>query len=728
MPLEGLEGRYIDVGISGITLIVLIAFAVCLTTYFSLRKKIEKKILLAALCIFSVGFSLALVTVLQNHFISGVDAPYYVYQVRYLLEHGTTSEFAPPIVFYTMAGFSLFVGDVTLGVKIGQALFPTLMGLTTFLLAKYLIKDNFASLGVALLTTLVGVGMAEVVGAIKNMAAMALAPLFYLFFLKFINGEGRKWTIKTLKIGKRKLGLTLSTSLVISAVLFLVLMATHDLTAGFVFMSVVAYVAFYTGYRRKIPWREFKFFVLLGILISFALLSSTLRNHIVNNANTFAESYSIPGGLFPFTTQTGEFPMLAFIPFIALILPAAWFILRQSDRRGQLLVAALLTALLCSQPWIINPNFCFRFGFMIFLSVPALLGISIWVARRFHPKAASGILVAVIVFAFVMFVGMTTGLAQVGPSGAIIEEQWNALVGLDEQLPENCIVYTTSWELAPEESHWRMLLLGDRELEPLKAPWEPPVTIEEIAERLADRQRERHITCLALAPVELVDNVENLAEFGLKDTGMGNDYSCVLELDDPLVALIDFGYQLPDYYIVLSMLPEYMMWEWIHASLGYYREVHSIETIPIENLVDEIRRRENERGQPCLCFTFVEYYENRNLDELGLELFTSNGTYGALKAKEISPFGYMGSEFSKSQPQDNQPWHDEERPQPTNEIKFNSNPLFAFVLLPVELVQGLYGTWAYGILKLLIAIPLSIGIIGFLIGLGKDIWRRLTKS
>jgi hypothetical protein len=716
-------------------LIVLIAFAVCLVTYFFLRKKIERKVLLAALCIFLVGFSIALVTVLQNHFISGVDAPYYVYQVGHLLEHGSTSEFAPPVVFYTMAGFSLFVGDVTLGVKIGQALFPTLMGLTTFLLVKYLIKDNFAALSVALITTLIGVGMAEVVGAIKNMAAMALAPLFYLFFLKFVRGEGRKWTIKTLKIGKRKLALTLSTSLVISALLFLFLMTTHFLTAGFVFMSVVAYVAFYTGYRRKIPWREFKFFVLVGVLISFALLSITVRNHIVGFANTFAESYPVPGGLFPFTTQTGEFPMIVFIPLIALTLPAMWFILRQRDRRGQLLVAALLTALLCSQPWIITPNFCFRFGFMIFLSIPALLGISILVAKRFHPKAASGILVVLIIFAFVMFGGMTTGLAQVGPSGAISEEQWNALIGLDEQLPENCIIYTTSWELAPEESHWRMLLLGDRELEPLKGPWEPPMTIEEIAERLADRQQERHTTCLALTPVELVENVENLAEFGLKDSGIGNDYSCVLGLDDSLVVLIDFGYQLPDYYVILSMLPESMEQGWIYASLGYYREIHFVENMPIENLADEIRRRENEMGQPFLCLTPVEYYENRNLDELDLELFASNETYGALEAKEIG-FGYGAlSEFSKAQPQDNQPWYDEERPQPTNEIKFNSNPLFAFILLPIELVQGLYGTWAYGILKLLVAIPLSIGIIGFLLGLGpafvrkcKGVWRKLTKS
>lgn len=55
-------------------------------------------------------------------------------------------------------------------------------------------------------------------------------------------------------------------------------------------------------------------------------------------------------------------------------------------------------------------------------------------------------------------------------------------------------------------------------------------------------------------------------------------------------------------------------------------------------------------------------------------------------------------------------------PVATNEISFNHNPLFAFILMPVEFVQGLYGTALYGVLKLVIAIPLSVGLIGFLTG------------
>lgn len=42
-------------------------------------------------------------------------------------------------------------------------------------------------------------------------------------------------------------------------------------------------------------------------------------------------------------------------------------------------------------------------------------------------------------------------------------------------------------------------------------------------------------------------------------------------------------------------------------------------------------------------------------------------------------------------------------------LTFNLNPLFAFILLPIELVQCTYGAEAYGILKLLVAVPLSTG-------------------
>ncbi|MEW6592950.1 MAG: hypothetical protein AB1305_04665, partial [Candidatus Hadarchaeota archaeon] len=67
-------------------------------------------------------------------------------------------------------------------------------------------------------------------------------------------------------------------------------------------------------------------------------------------------------------------------------------------------------------------------------------------------------------------------------------------------------------------------------------------------------------------------------------------------------------------------------------------------------------------------------------------------------------------------------------PTPTNQISFNHNPLFAFILLPIEIVQALYGTAFYGVLKLVLAIPLSVGLVGFLVGLIDPAWHKLARS
>jgi hypothetical protein len=58
----------------------------------------------------------------------------------------------------------------------------------------------------------------------------------------------------------------------------------------------------------------------------------------------------------------------------------------------------------------------------------------------------------------------------------------------------------------------------------------------------------------------------------------------------------------------------------------------------------------------------------------------------------------------------------------------NLNPIFAFILLPIELSEALYGTQAYGIVKLLIAVPLTVGLFGFVLRLCVAGWAHLTKK
>ena len=281
--MEGLYGKHAGFSPASIILMVLIALAVVGVTYFFLRKRVERRLLLIAIGLFLTGYAVALINVFQTPYMSGVDGAYYIFQVRNLVQTGVMSETAPPVVFYTLAAFSFFANDLTMGVKIGQALFPSLMILTTFMLVKYLTNNDYATIGITLVTTLVAAGIAGALGALKNSAAMAFAPFFFIFFLKFIKGEGRKWKIKLPFNILGRENLVITSMLLASVVLFLLFVTIHELTSGFVFMSVLCYVAFYIGLRRRIPWREFKFIGLVGILMGLALLSDTVRNHIVLN-------------------------------------------------------------------------------------------------------------------------------------------------------------------------------------------------------------------------------------------------------------------------------------------------------------------------------------------------------------------------------------------------------------------------------------------------------------
>lgn len=191
LALEGLDGRYVGIGFSGVFLIVFLALIVCLAAYLFLKKRVARKTILVLLLLFLVGYGARLFILLRNPLIYGIDGPWYVKQVGTIVETGVPSEAGlEPIVMYLTSGASVFVNDVTLGIKITQAFFSALLLLTIWLLTFYITKNNLASFVAALLMAffILSVGMSDV---LRNSGALAFLPLFYLFFFKFINGEAR---------------------------------------------------------------------------------------------------------------------------------------------------------------------------------------------------------------------------------------------------------------------------------------------------------------------------------------------------------------------------------------------------------------------------------------------------------------------------------------------------------------------------------------------------------
>ncbi len=631
--MEGLDGTYAGITFSGIFLVALLALLVCFVTYFALRKKVERKMIFAVLGLFLLGYSILMAIILSNPTIVGIDGPFYIYEVGNVVNTGATATLTPPVVFYVMAGFSLFVGDVTLGVKIGQAFFPALMGMTTFFLMRYFTKDRFAILAVALVSTLIGAGIGPMAGAIKNTAAMSFAPIFYLFYFKFANNEGRKWRIRfPVKIRGERIAPSINSNLFISILVYFIILATHELTAGFVFMSVVAHVFFHAAYQRNIPWHEFKFVGALAVLMSLAFVSSSLRTHIIGTANSFAASYPIPSDLFPFTSFGSEFPIAIFFPLVILTLPAAWSILKNRNKHGQLLIAGMLTAMICSQTWILTPAYSFRFAVMMLLFIPVLFGISILTLRKSHPKTCSCLVAFGVIFSVAMLVGTTT--FNIGPKEDVLQ-----------QLER----YRQS-----EQAEQVMEIIVVENLSP-DIPQYP-------------------------GSIDLQMSEENIQE----------EYSWI-DLSLPGISVAAYNTS-DDISMVLS---------W------YDNELRSRGWVILD-------RRENvEFSWGTMYATFDENSANINV---------SPGNPAGHNILVIS-----GPRTSMDNDQGNHRSWGFDVPTPTNAISFNHNPLFAFILLPIELVQGLYGTWFYGVAKLIVAIPLTIGMIGLLFRVTPTYCRKCSR-
>ena len=714
---------------------MLLALVVCLGTYFFLRKRVARKTILVLLLLFLAGYGIRLFTLLRNPLIYGIDGPYYVVQVKSITETGSPAEAGiEPLVLYFASGASIIVNDATLGIKLTQVFVSTLPILTIWLLAFYLTKNNFASFVATLLITFSAMSIG-ITDALRNAGALAFLPLFYLFFFKFVNREGREWSIKTpLKIHGKKFALTLNINLILSLLIFIVILGCHFLTAGFAVMTVVAYVAFFTGYMRKIPWRELKFLAVLGIAVLVAMaVSSGIRNKILGTSNTIATSEPVPADMFPFSSASIPIPpggaergaisenmFIVFLPFILMAFPAMWFTLRHHDRRYLLFTATIPLALLCFQNWITNYMYSFRLMLMMYIALFVLGGVTVWYLGKHFKKVATAVLIAGVGFSFFSIVGM-------GPNTGpwITEGTWTELRSIGKQLPENCIITTSEEALF----YWGQLLFG-KELGTTFFIGGGS-TLDGVAQQM--RRVQASGMTLAVVQNELVVG-ENLESFGLQFyDNVRTEHYCVIKLAEnsdnaqPRVATQGEGPGgLPLYPSAVNL-----GWSKEKIQENYYQGHMNLSdnriSAAIYSTTADYTTVLNWYKEQMLGLGWTKTFENSNpAEHWGLASFTK-GNDAAMINANVGPGGSMfvlvegpasallgGGPSGPGGPEGGGP---SQEPAATSEIKFNHNPLFAFILLPIELVQGLYGTSVYGVLKLVIAIPLSVGLIGFLIGL-----------
>lgn len=150
-----------------------------LTVHGLKRNKVEFSLVFS---VFLLGFAFYLWIFLRNQLVPMIDGPYYLIQVRSLLTTGGLVYGDPPLTFYLLSLFSVPLGDITLGVKVGAAFFSALSIVPAYFLMKRVGKGILAGLTAMLFVIFSAPYIRMLTDFIKNAVGICLlfAFIYYL--------------------------------------------------------------------------------------------------------------------------------------------------------------------------------------------------------------------------------------------------------------------------------------------------------------------------------------------------------------------------------------------------------------------------------------------------------------------------------------------------------------------------------------------------------------------
>ncbi|MFQ6080715.1 MAG: hypothetical protein ACE5OW_03485 [Candidatus Bathyarchaeia archaeon] len=158
-----------------------------------LQKWVKSEYLIVAF-ISIVGFAFYLWILTRHPLIYGIDGPYYLIQVRSLQERGSLEYGDPPLAFLLFTLLTLLVGgDITLGVRLGVALFSALSSVPLHFLVKRITRMEHAGY----VAMLAGIFSAPHIRMMNDLLKNAVGVCFLLFFVYYLHdmaftGRNRK--------------------------------------------------------------------------------------------------------------------------------------------------------------------------------------------------------------------------------------------------------------------------------------------------------------------------------------------------------------------------------------------------------------------------------------------------------------------------------------------------------------------------------------------------------
>jgi len=218
----------------------------------------QSKYAVALVGIFALGFLLRMANTAKSpYLVKGIDGPYYITQVDYLVETGKLLHKDSPLAFYYLLGWRLLLGDTVQALKIGMSVITGLMCLPAFLLARRITADDTAALCSGFLSVFNPYLFEMTYNLYKNEIGLLLLLSFFVLFFELLSAEGIKRDWRTL---------------VALFILFVALWATHIMAAGMAVLFAIAYLVLTLLRDGAAARRSLKLLALVGAVGGSALL------------------------------------------------------------------------------------------------------------------------------------------------------------------------------------------------------------------------------------------------------------------------------------------------------------------------------------------------------------------------------------------------------------------------------------------------------------------------
>ncbi len=399
---------------------------------------VEPKYLLALVLIFALGFLLRMANAAKSpYLVKGIDGPYYISQVDYLVETGKLLHKDSPLAFYYLLGWRLLLGDTVRALKIGMSVITGLMCLPAFFLARRITRDDTVAVLSAFLSVFNPYLFQMTYNLYKNEIGLLLLLAFFVLFFRLLSTEGlrRKWR-----------------TLILLLLVFIALWATHIMATGMAVLFAISYLAVAIFRDREAARRALKLSAVAG-----AIAGCTLLVLAAVFPASFYKVYKL-GFLTDLLEDESEAPRFApaqaqgsWARFIVANLdPLKWFgipalvglvILLRKVWRGKLvlgeafILSTYFSWLVFVQPSI-SRELVFRFTLASFVPLCLVIGYGLAVVQRKLPY-----LIAMPVVVLVLGLSYMEASAAAMRSGTTITEGvYLELVKMRGLVPEDCAI------------------------------------------------------------------------------------------------------------------------------------------------------------------------------------------------------------------------------------------------------------------------------------------------